>query len=107
MAKKHEVVRRIARSNPLINTKKKLIVELKNEFQVLADKDNWEENYKGWREPQKYTDILTKNLDLKPPIPSWLPLIDMFRTKQVELGISFSDIKRLFEVIGIKKLAFA
>lgn len=69
---KHEVMTRIS-SNLFLNSDKKLIISLKNEFKVLADKDNWEEKYADWLEPQEYTEILGKNPELRPAIPTMLP----------------------------------
>ena len=69
---KHEVMTRIS-SNLFLNSDKKLIASLENEFKVLADKENWEEEYTDWIEPVEYTDILAKSPDLRPANPVWLP----------------------------------
>jgi len=69
---KQEIILRIG-SNLYLNTDKLLDVELKRVFRILADKDKWDQQYKGWLEPQKYTEIMDKNDDLRPSIPSWLP----------------------------------
>lgn len=70
---KQEILMRIG-SNLQINTNKTLDIKLKNEFETLADKENWDKNYTGWLEPQKYTEIIEKNSDLRPTNPVWLPL---------------------------------
>ncbi|NCS32740.1 hypothetical protein GW793_04610, partial [bacterium] len=63
-------------ANLILNTNKLLDVKLKTEYEILANKLNWEEKYKGWLEPQKYTEIMAKCSDLRPPIPAWLPRVD-------------------------------
>ena len=69
---KQEIMMRIG-ENLMLNTDKKLEVTLKREFGVLSKKDKWDEQYKDWLEPQEYTDILSKNKDLRPANPVWLP----------------------------------
>lgn len=63
-------------ANLILNTNKLLDVKLKTEYEILANKLNWEEKYKGWLEPQKYTEIMDKYPDLRPPIPAMLPRVD-------------------------------
>ncbi len=63
-------------ANLIFNTDKLVDVKLKPEYGILADKQNWSEKYKGWLEPQKYTDIMEKNDDLRPANPVWLPRLD-------------------------------
>ncbi len=72
---KHEVMVRIG-ENLLINPQKRLMVSLKREYGVLADKENWDTRYKSWREPQEWTAILVKTPDLRPANPVWLPRQD-------------------------------
>ena len=72
---KQEILMRIGK-NLYLNTDKSLDVKLKRVFRVLADKDKWEQQYKGWLEPVKYTDIMAKNSDLRPANPVWLALLD-------------------------------
>ena len=31
---------------------------------------------------------------------SWLPLVDVFRNRKVELEVTFSEVKRVFEMLG-------
>ena len=69
---KQEIMMRLG-ENLMINTTKKIEVTLKKEFGVLANKYNWDQQYKDWLEPQEYTDILSKNPDLRPANPVWLP----------------------------------
>jgi hypothetical protein len=57
-----------------------LDIKLKPEYGVLADKQNWGEKYKGWLEPQKYTEIMAKYDDLRPANPVWLALLKRVRT---------------------------
>lgn len=54
-------------------TNKKVRIELLNHFQILADHEYWEKKYNGKFKPQKYTEILSKNPDLAPANPIWLP----------------------------------
>jgi len=61
-------------SNLILNNNKVLDVTLKKEYGVLANKENWATEYKGWLEPQKYTEIMAKYDDLRPANPLWLPL---------------------------------
>lgn len=72
---KQEILMRIGEDLSL-NTGKMLEVTLKKEFVVLANKEKWDEQYKDWLEPQEYTDILSKNIDLRPANPVWLPRVD-------------------------------
>ncbi len=72
---KQEILMRIG-LNLGINTEKLMEVKLKGEYDVLANKDKWVQQYKGWLEPQKYTDFMDENPDLRPPIPAWLPRVD-------------------------------
>ena len=72
---KQEILMRIG-ENLYLNSDKSLDVKLKRVFKVLADKDKWEEQYKGWLEPHKYTEIMAKNDDLRPANPVWLPRED-------------------------------
>lgn len=62
--------------NLLLKPDKMLEVDLKPEYGVLANKQNWDSKYKGWLEPQKYTEIMAKYDDLRPANPSWLPRVD-------------------------------
>lgn len=70
---KQEILMRIG-SNLYLNTDRLLEIKLKDEFNTLADKENWNKNYIDWLEPQKYTNIMDKNSDLRPANPVWLPL---------------------------------
>ncbi len=72
---KQEIMTKIG-ENLCVNTNKLLDVKLKSEFEVLADKDNWGQRFKDWLEPQEYTDIMAKNVDLRPTNPLWLPRVD-------------------------------
>lgn len=72
---KHEVMVRVG-ENLLLNPQKRLMVSLKREYGVLADKKNWETRYKNWQEPQEWTAILAKTPDLQPANPLWLPRLD-------------------------------
>jgi len=72
-ADKQEVLMRVGK-NLLLKPNKLLDVRLKPEYGVLENKHNWGNKYKDWLEPQKYTDIMDKNDDLRPANPSWLPL---------------------------------
>lgn len=72
---KHEVLIKISK-NLLLKPTKLLEIDLKKEYGVLADSDNWSERYKSWREPQKYTEIMEKRPDLRPANPCWLPRVD-------------------------------
>ena len=74
-ADKHEVLMRIG-ENLLLKPNKLLDIRLKPEYGVLANKQNWEVKYSDWLEPQKYTEIMDKNDDLRPANPSWLPRVD-------------------------------
>lgn len=68
---KQEVLFRIG-ENLLLNTDKTINFTLKNEYGVLADRQNWGKRYSGWLEPQEYTDILNQQPSLRPAIPLWL-----------------------------------
>jgi len=71
-ADKHEVLLKIG-ENLILKPNKLLDVKLKPEYETLANKENWEDKYKGWREPKMYTDIKDKSDDLRPANPCWLP----------------------------------
>ena len=72
---KQEILMRIG-ENLFINTNKLLEVTLKKEFRILSNQDKWSEQYSDWIEPQEYTDTLSKNPDLQPANPVWLPRLD-------------------------------
>lgn len=67
-------------SNLILNNNKLLDITLKPAYGVLADKQNWGIKYKGWLEPQKYTEIMDKYDDLRPANPVWLAQWNRFRT---------------------------
>jgi len=96
-------------ANLILNSNKLLEIKLKPEFEVLADKENWGEKYKGWLEPQNYTEIMANNDDLRPANPVWLPLKDLFCNHKLEFDISLNDLKIAFDEMGLKqpRLAFA
>lgn len=75
---KHEVMVRVG-ENLLVNPQKRLMVSLKREYKVLADKANWNKCLEDWQEPQEWTAILTKTPDLRPANPVWLPRSDSNR----------------------------
>lgn len=52
---------------------KKVRIDLHSHFKELSEKEKWNEKYKDWLEPQKYTDIFAKLPDLRPANPTWLP----------------------------------
>lgn len=68
---RQEVLFRIG-ENLLLNTDKTINFTLKNEFAVLADRQNWDKRYSDWLEPHEYTDILSQQPSLRPAIPVWL-----------------------------------
>ena len=68
---RHEILLSIGSNLQLDH--KKVRIDLSDHFEVFVEQENWEENYKGWLEPQKYTDIFDKIPDLRPANPSWLP----------------------------------
>ena len=72
---KHEIMMRLC-SNLCITNHKTLDITLKREYLPLADQDNWDERYKDWLEPVKYTEMMAKNPDLRPANPLWLPRVD-------------------------------
>ena len=55
---------------------KKIRIDVKKHFLEFREQEKWGEKYKGWREPQEYTDIMAKNVDLRPANPLWLPRVD-------------------------------
>ncbi len=63
-------------SNLILNNNKLLDITLKPAYGILANKQNWGIKYKGWLEPQKYTEIMAKYDDLRPANPLWLPRVD-------------------------------
>jgi len=67
-------------TNLLFKSDKSLDIKLKPEYRILADKQNWDEKYKGWLEPQKYTEIMAKYDDLRPTNPVWLRTLNEIRT---------------------------
>lgn len=77
-AEKHEVLLRIG-ENLILKPNKLLDVKLKPEYGVLGNKQNWGSKYKGWLEPQNYTEIMDKDGTLRPSIPVWLPRVDSNR----------------------------
>lgn len=85
---KQEIIMRIG-SNLYLNTDKLLDVELKRVFRVLADKDKWDQQYRGWLEPQKYTEIMAKNDDLRPANPVWLRLVDNIRNAYLYNSVQY------------------
>lgn len=68
---RHEILLSIGSNLRLDN--KKMLIDLSIHFQELSEHDEWEEKYKDWVEPQKYTDIFEKMPDLRPANPIWLP----------------------------------
>lgn len=68
---KHFVLLKVG-SNLLLKPKQ-IWIELKPEYLALKDSRNWENKYSASLEPQKYTEILSKNPDLAPANPVWLP----------------------------------
>lgn len=78
-------------ANLIFNTDKLLDVKPKPEYGVLADKQNWGEKYKGWLEPQKYTEIMAKYDDLRPANPVWLPALEQIRTSIFTMNSAFAS----------------
>lgn len=74
-ADKQEIMMRLG-SDLILNNTKLLEITLKKEYGVLANKRNWKKKYKGWLEPQVYTDFMEKSADLRPASPCWLPRED-------------------------------
>jgi site-specific DNA recombinase len=70
-AARQYILNRIGSNFTLSN--EKIRIDMLEHFQVLAEYQNWEQKYKGWLEPQKYTDIQRKRPDLVPANPNWLP----------------------------------
>lgn len=70
---KQEILMAIG-SNLIFKSDKLLDIKLEPEYGVLANKQNWSEQYKDWLEPHKYTEIMDKYDDLRPANPVWLPL---------------------------------
>ncbi len=52
---------------------KQIWIDFKPEYLALKDSSQWDERYSSSLEPQKYTEILSKNPDLAPANPVWLP----------------------------------
>ncbi len=98
---KHEIIMRVG-SNLLLSPNKLIDITLKREYKALADEENWDERYENWIEPVEYTDILTKNTDLQPTNPLWLPLVDMFIDREIEYGFAFSDLKTRCELLSVE-----
>ncbi len=97
-------------SNLILNNNKLLDVTLKNEYGVLANKENWATEYKGWLEPQKYTEIMDKYDDLRPANPVWLPVPSLNKTHNFQSIIDkFQELKYFGEMkqrwLEIKKLS--
>lgn len=63
-------------TNLILKTNKMLDIKLKPAYEILSNQENWGEKYKDWQEPQKYTEIMAKNSDLRPANPVWLPRVD-------------------------------
>lgn len=87
---KQEIMMRVGEDLSL-NIDKLLDVTLKKEFGILANKDNWVEQYKGWLVPQKYTDMMRNNDDLQPINPVWLPRSVITRTEHYLMNYLFQD----------------
>lgn len=60
----------------LVCNHKKIRMDIEKHFFEFTEQENWGEKYKDWREPQKYTEIMGKNPDLRPSNPLWLPRVD-------------------------------
>ena len=54
-------------------TNQKVRIDLLDHFKVFSEHENWNDKYKDSLEPQKYSDLLGKNVDLTPANPIWLP----------------------------------
>ena len=68
---KHNVLLKIGKNLELDN--QKIQLHLYKHFQTFFEQEKWEENFSDSLEPLKYTDILSKNPDLRPANPVWLP----------------------------------
>lgn len=68
---KHFVLLRVG-SNLTLKPKQ-IWVDLKPEYLALQHPQQWQDRYNVSLEPQKYTEILSKNPDLAPANPVWLP----------------------------------
>ena len=60
----------------LVCHNKNIRMDLEKHFLEFNEQGKWDEKYKGWREPQEYTEIMAKYPDLRPSNPVWLPLED-------------------------------
>lgn len=60
-------------------------------------------------EPAKKSDVTGQKDSLLPSRPIWLPLKDLFCNREIEFGITLSDLKIAFENLGLPQpsLAFA
>ncbi len=75
---KHDVLLKIGKNLELEN--QKIQLHLYKHFQTFFEQEKWEENFSDSLEPTKYTDILSKNPDLRPANPAWLRVVDDMRT---------------------------
>ena len=71
---RHEILLSIGSNLRLDN--KKMRVDLSIHFKELSEHDKWDEKYKDWVEPKKYTRIFDKFPDLRPANPTWLRGLD-------------------------------